>query len=361
MQVNNTPLQYIEPCQFSKTDGYDQAGLFPELFDNSKKDATCVYNGNVSILLDDNHVHSTKYYREVVFLYLNVPTFILTIEPNKVETLPSVLFDKIEVKAGYDDTKQEVPITTGTLNISFKGDILLSGDPDFSYDSGNNPGERQYSLSLLQGANNYITLGDGSMMPQPSDNLSVIVEFKLLPGLNSGEKAIFFSRYGGATGIILQYEYPTELLDEPGKIMIQFGAGNSSLVRNVELNTDDVHRLELQYNGSTGTIDVLALNGGSITRSLAAGSTSFDNTFVIDYNSHEFTSREIDNVFVNIFGGKPNNIPDVRGSFDLHSIQYAINGNSDLYSLTEGSGNTITSDNGTQSEIYGPATWNLLS
>ena len=89
MNINNTSYPVIQPDYFCKSDTYQKAGEFPELFNKPYGKA---YRGNVTINIKDDYFSSVTYFREVVFLLNDIETYRMSIKSNENSPSKELIF-----------------------------------------------------------------------------------------------------------------------------------------------------------------------------------------------------------------------------------------------------------------------------
>lgn len=213
-----------------------------------------------------------------------------------------------------------------------------------------------YGLAL--GNTDYINYGD--IQPQPNEDFSATFIFKV----GGGERAVLLSRTGGVTGILFQIryavDYPDEvpLPDEPAKVEFQFGQASSFISRELpDLINGQEYKVTIEYSGSNGRIGALTLNDVSVLQNSGSGTTVFNKDYTIDYSANEFTSRNIDALFGNVFAGIPNGTPDIRGFYSIFEAQYSFGSLTHTYPIEENTGSTFTATEGNTATLVGTAIW----
>ncbi|AXG70424.1 hypothetical protein KORDIASMS9_02664 [Kordia sp. SMS9] len=216
-----------------------------------------------------------------------------------------------------------------------------------------------HGIQLRKAESDYLNFGD--IKPQPNQDFKATIVFRPDPELTDGESANFISRMGGSKGVNLKLVYGISapegepVPNEPNKIIFQLGDGTNIIVREIgDLDPNQIYTLSIIYYGSAGRFGPMELNGVSIFANPGFGSTIFDVNYTIDYETNDFTARNVDALYGNI---SSNGITDYGGSFDLFYMSYEIGGIIHTYPIEESSGDKINADEGNTATILGTPKW----
>ncbi|KAB8153432.1 hypothetical protein EZY14_009370 [Kordia sp. TARA_039_SRF] len=299
---------------------------------------------SVNSLINYNGVNATgDIQNEIVVIGPNNTLYksILTIDDLQRQITPSVNLVSYTPRDGelFRDANEQNTLKFYNGGIMYK--VMLESLEDL------------YGVALSQANNSYIAYEDYA--PQPNVDFTAKIVFKP-QDISAGSQLVLLSRFGGTTGICLQIKNPL-LSGDPTELVFQFGDASNIIVRNIDdLILGDVYTLEIGYSGRDGAFSKMKINGVSVLENAGGGNSTFDKNYNIDYTSSEFTSRNINSLYSNIFAGIPST-PDIRGSFDLFEMTYAFGVNNQIFEIEENTGITTESNQGVTADLLGTVQW----